>query len=145
MPEVACVIVAFVCLYLVIIFAYERYSIPDSLAESWVKKWANKLSVYFVIMTLALLSWVIVAHMYCETQETEYEITTITRGPGNIKQVAVVDEKMIDVTASTGRYVNEKVCRLLVTSYDTFSYGMWIMVGVNDEYSIVCYPLRGQQ
>jgi len=49
-----------------------------------------------------------------------------------------MENSIINVTARTGKVVDEEKCKLLVSEYEDFSFGIFMMCGEQIEYSIVC-------
>ena len=126
MPEVIVVIAMAVCL----IFGIAAFVSYDPCVPC---------GIALTLVFGALLAWEIVAQKYHEIEsEKTYKVTTVGENPTEIRQVAVTENNVIDVTANTNKIVDEEKCKILISEYETFSCGMLMMFGVYDKYSVVC-------
>ncbi|MHA2280214.1 MAG: hypothetical protein ACXAC5_05025 [Promethearchaeota archaeon] len=126
MPEIIVGIAMLLCVIfaLAAFFSYDK-CIPCGIA----------LSIIFGL----LLSWEIVANSAHEIESKKtYKVTTMGESPTNMRQVAITESGPVDATARTYKVIDEEKCKLLITEWETFSWGMLMMFGGTDDYSVVC-------
>ena len=95
------------------------------------------IGILFLTISIVLMSWEIIAH---KNHEFEYEKTYKIQSVGNnsnIIQITITENKLINVTKTIKKIVDIKKCKLLMSKYKDFSYGLYMM-GEEYKYSIVC-------
>lgn len=127
MPELIVGVAVLICFFMTCIAFFGRH---DSCIPC---------GFLLLIVTGLLAGWVVGANLDKEIEFSKtYNVRTIGNTLEDRRQVAVIDKGVIDVTKVVGKVVDEERCRLGVTKWKSFSWGMLLMFNNIRDYDIVC-------